>query len=105
MVNGPVLRWFAPVQVQPFTVKAAPAAADPLTLPTTWLLEGPGQFQHFWARVVVVPEMAAWHDLYLVALTLVAAAVAMPGRYRRPLVVVGAVLAVVAVVLQRGVTP
>lgn len=104
-VNGPVLRWFAPVMVQPYNVEVAPAAADPLTLPPTWLLEGPGPFQPYWARLVVVPELAAWHDLYLVALTLLAAAVALPGRYRRPLLVVGAVLVVVAVALQARVTP
>ena len=84
-INGPVLRWIAPVQVQPISVEAAAAHADPLTLPATWLLEGPGPFQDYWARIVVLPELAAWHDLYLVALTLLAAAVALPGRYRRPL--------------------
>ena len=104
-INGPVLRWLAPVQIQPISVEAAAAHADPLTLPATWLLEGPGPFQDYWARIVVVPELAAWHDLYLVALTMLAAAVALPGRYRRPLAVVGAVLAVVAVALQWSVTP
>lgn len=104
-INGPVLRWVAPLQVQPLHVEAAPASTDPLTLPATWLLEGPGPFQDYWARLVVVPELAAWHDLYLLALTLLAAAVALPGRYRRPLVVVGASLAVVAVLLQASVTP
>jgi hypothetical protein len=104
-LNGPVLRWFAPVMVQPYNVQVAPATADPLTLPSTWLLEGPGPFQAYWARLVVVPELAAWHDLYLIALALLAAAIALPGRYRRPLVVLGAVLAVVAVALQSSVTP
>ena len=69
------------------------------------LLEGPGQFQDHWARLAVVPELAAWHDLYLVALTLLAAAVALPGRYRRRLAVVGASVAVVAVLLQASVIP
>ena len=104
-VNGPVLRWFAPVMVQPYNVEVAPATADPLTLPASWLLEGPGPFQPYWARLVVVPELAAWHDLYLVSLTLLAAAVALPGRYRRPLLVAGAVLAVASVLLQARVTP
>lgn len=104
-VNGPVVRWFAPVMVQPYNVEVAPATADPLTLPATWLLEGPGPFQPYWARLVVVPELAAWHDVYLVALTLLAAAIALPGRYRRPLLVAGGVLAVVAVLLQARVTP
>lgn len=104
-INGPVLRWLAPVQVQPISVEVASAHTDPQTLPATWLLEGPGPFQDYWARIVVVPELAAWHDLYLVALTLLAAAVALPGRYRRRLVVVGASVAVVAVLLQASVTP
>lgn len=104
-INGPVLRWFAPLMVQPYNIEAAPADADPLTLPATWLLEGPGPFQPYWARLVVVPELAAWHDVYLVALTLLTAAVALPGRYRRPLLVSGAVLGVVAVLLQARVSP
>ena len=52
-----------------------------------------------------MPELAAWHDLYLVALTLLAAAVALPGRYRNRLAVVGAIVAVVSVLLQASVTP
>lgn len=104
-VNGPVLRWITPVQIQPLSIEVAPAHSDPLSLPATWLLEGPGPYQDYWARIVVVPQLAGWHDLYLVALTLLTAAVALPGRYRRPLVAVGAVLAVVAVVLQNSVTP
>lgn len=104
-LNGPVLRWFAPVMVQPYNVEVAPANTDPMTLPATWLLEGPGPFQPFWARLVVVPELTAWHDLYLVALTLLASAVALPGRYRRPLLLGGVVLAVVTVLLQARVTP
>ena len=104
-VNGPVLRWFAPLMVQPYNVEVAPASADPLALPASWLLEGPGPYQPFWARLVIVPELAAWHDLYLVALALLAAAVALPGRYRRPLLVGGVLLAVVAVLLQARVTP
>ena len=104
-LNGPVLRWFAPVMVQPYNVDVAPASTDPLTLPPTWLLEGPGPYQPFWARLVVQPELAAWHDLYLVALALLATAVALPGRYRRPLLFGGLVLAVATVLLQARVNP
>ncbi|EWT02012.1 hypothetical protein N865_20340 [Intrasporangium oryzae NRRL B-24470] len=104
-LNGPVLRLFAPLMVQPYNIEVAPAATDPLTLPSTWLLEGPGPFQPYWARLVIVPELGAWHDLYLVAVTLLAAAVALPGRYRRPLLAAGAVLAVVTVLLQARVSP
>lgn len=58
-LNGPVLRLFAPLMVQPYNVEVAPAATDPLTLPSTWLLEGPGPFQPYWARLVIVPELGA----------------------------------------------
>jgi hypothetical protein len=104
-LNGPVVRWFAPLMVQPYNVEVAAAATNPLTLPPTWLLEGPGPYQPYWARLVIIPELAAWHDLYLVALTLLAAAIALPGRYRRPLLLGGVVLAVVAVLLQARVSP
>ena len=104
-LNGPVLRWFAPVMVLPYNIEAAPPNTDPLTLPPTWLLEGPGPYQPFWARLVVVPELAAWHNLYLVALTLLAAALALPGRYRRPLLLGGLVLAAATVLLQARVSP
>ena len=69
------------------------------------MLSAPGEFQDYWARLVVSPAMAAWHDVYLVALTLLAVAVAVPGRTRRWLLVAGALLAVVAVLMQRVVTP
>ena len=101
-----MLRWVAPLQVQPLHRRGRQRRPPTrFTLPAAWLLEGPGQFQDHWARLVVVPELAAWHDLYLVALTLLAAAVALPGRYRRRLAVVGASVAVVAVLLQASVTP
>jgi hypothetical protein len=104
VVNGPVLRWFAPVLVQPLELDVAPPSTDPLTLPTGWLLQPPGEFQPYWARIVVVPELAAWHALYLLGLALLAAAVAIPG-YRRRLAALGAVVAGVAVLLQASVTP
>lgn len=101
--NGPVLRWIAPVQVQPAYVDVGPPETDPTTFPAGWLLVAPGEFQDHWARVVVSPAMALWHDLYLVGLVALAVAVAVPGRARRPLVIGGAVLAVAGVVLQRTV--
>ncbi|HSO65460.1 MAG TPA: hypothetical protein VLQ78_10200 [Ornithinibacter sp.] len=104
VVNGPVLRWFAPVQVQPLELNVAPPGTDPLTLPAGWLLQPPGEFQDHWARIVVVPELAAWHGVYLLGVTLLAAAVAIP-VYRRRLAALGAVLAVVAVLIQASVTP
>lgn len=104
VVNGPVLRWLAPVQVQPLRLEAAPAATDPLTLPADWLLLRPDQYRDEWSRIVVLPELAAWHVVYLLGLALLAAAVAIPG-YRRRLAVSGVALAGVGVLLQAIVSP
>jgi hypothetical protein len=101
--NGPVLRWLTPVQVQPLDIWAAPPTADPTTLPAQWLLQAPGPYQDFWARITFSPALAAGHDVYLLGLTLLAAAVAVPGRRRRVLLVAGAALAVAGALLQRGV--
>jgi hypothetical protein len=105
LFNGPVLRWFALVQVQPTYVDVGPPQTDPSTFPSSWLLTGPGEYQDHWARLVVSPAMAAWHDVYLVGLIALAAAVAVPGRTRRPLVAAGAVLVVAGVLMQRAVAP
>lgn len=103
--NGPYLRWFTPLQVQPVTVEAGPWDADPTTFPETWLLTGPGQYQDYWSREVVSVWLATWHDLYLVGLVLLAVAVAVPGRTRRPLAVAGAVVAAAGIALQQVVAP
>lgn len=105
VVNGPVLRWLTPVQVLPLEVEVAPLGADPATLPSDWLLQSPGEFAPYWGRILVVPELAAWHDVYLVGLALLVAAVAVPGRSRRVLAGAGAVVGAVGVVMQAGVTP
>lgn len=103
--NGPVLRALAPVQVQPVYVDIGPPETDPLTFPADWLLSAPGEFQDHWARVVVSPALAWWHNAYLVGLVLLAVAVAVPGRARRPLLAAGAAIAVAGVLLQQAVTP
>jgi hypothetical protein len=105
MFNGDVIRWLAPVQVQPIPVEVGPRATDPTTFPESWLLSVPGEFQAEWARLVVSPATAAWHDLYLVALVMLLAAVAVPGRVRRPLLAGGLLLAVGAVLMQWAVAP
>jgi hypothetical protein len=105
MFNGSVLRWLTPIQVQPLYVDAGPASTDPTTFPGDWLLAAPSDWQDDWARLVVSPSLAAWHDVYLVALTVVAVGAVIPGRSRRPLLLAGAVLGVAAVLLQRMVTP
>ncbi|MFC7492798.1 MULTISPECIES: hypothetical protein [unclassified Nocardioides] len=103
--NGPVLRWLAIVQVQPAYVDIGPPQTDPATFPSSWLLTGPGVYQDHWARVVVSPAMAMWHNVYLVGLVLLAVGVAAPGRARWPLLVSGAVVAVAGVALQQVVAP
>jgi hypothetical protein len=103
--NGPALRVFALVQTQPVVVPVARTGTDPLTLPSSWLLSAPGQYQDFWGRVVVSPQLAAWHDVYLVGLTALLAGLALRGRFGRALVVTGLVVAAAAVVLQKAVHP
>lgn len=103
--NGEVLLWLTPMQVQPVSVDVGPVSTDPTTFPASWLLSAPGEFQDHWVRLVVSPALAGWHDVYLVALTALVVAVAVPGRLRRPLVAAGVLLAVLAVLLQRAVTP
>ena len=55
--------------------------------PVDWLLSAPGEFQDYWVRLVVSPALAAWHDVYLVALT-----AARWSRSRCPAGCVGALL-------------
>jgi hypothetical protein len=105
LFNGPALTAFSVIQTQPLTVPVGPVTADPTSFPASWLLAAPGQYQDFWGRVVVSPSMAAWHDLYLVGLTLLLAAIALHGRPRRATGAVGVVLAVLGVVAQKLVQP
>ena len=105
LFNGAVVRWLTPIQVQPLYVEAGPASTDPTTFPSDWLLLAPSDWQDHWARLVVSPSLAAWHDVYLVALTALAMGAVIPGRGRRPLLLAGALLGVAAVLLQRMVTP
>jgi hypothetical protein len=103
--NGPVARMLTPLQVQPLEVEIGPVQTDPTTFPASWLLAAPGDYRDHWARVVVSPQLAAWHDLYLVAVTALLAAIAVPGRWRRGLLVVAGSVAVLAVLAQLAVTP
>jgi hypothetical protein len=99
------LRWLAPVQVQPVSVEVAQVGSDPTQLPDSWLLAGPTEFQDHWARLVISQELAAWHDAYLVGLTLLTLAVVVSGRWRRGLLVTGAAIVLVAVPVQPTVSP
>ena len=105
LFQGRTVEAFTPLQVQPNYVDVGPAATDPTTFPSDWLLSAPGEYQHYWARLVVSPELAAWHDLYLLGLTALLVAAVVPGRARRPLLAIGGVVAAVAVVLQLLVAP
>lgn len=105
MWNGPQLMAFSIIQTQPLTVPIAPPTADPSTFPSSWLLSAPGEYQDFWGRVVVSPAMAAWHDVYLAGLTLLAAAVVLHAGARRTAGVAGIVLTVAGVVAQKLVQP
>lgn len=98
-------RWLTPLQSQPVLVEVGPVETDPTTFPTDWLLAAPGEFQEHWARIVVSPSLAAWHDVYLVGLIAVLSGLVAGGRCRRVLLVVGTVAAVGAVVAQRAVSP
>jgi hypothetical protein len=97
---------FSVVQVQPIAVPVGDATADPLSFPATWLLEGPGDFRDGWARLFVSTELAWWHCGWLMGLSAVLLAVAVPaGTARRVLLLGGAALAVAAAVVQVQVIP
>jgi hypothetical protein len=104
MAVGP-LQWLVLLQVQPGLVDVGPQTTDPMTFPEDWLLARPNEFQDFWARLVVSPALAAWHDLYLIGLTMLAVAAAIPGRWRRHLAIGGALVAGLAVLMQSTVAP
>jgi hypothetical protein len=97
---------FSVLQVQPIRVDAGPASADPLGFPAHWLLEGPGDFSGRWSRVFVSDALAWWHAVWLLGLSAVVVAFAVPpGRARRLLVAGGSVVAAVGVVAQYVVLP
>lgn len=105
MWNGPQLTAFALIQTQPLVVPVGAATADPAGFPASWLLSAPSQYQDFWGRVVVSPAMSAWHDVYLLGLTLLAAAVVLHGRARRTAGIAGLVLTLTGVAAQKLVQP
>jgi hypothetical protein len=105
MLQSGVARWLTPLQVQPVRVEVASYDANPATFPSSWLLSQPDAYQDHWARLVVSPSLAAWHDLYLVGLVLLALGIALPGRWRRALLAGGAVVAVLGVAGQVMATP
>jgi hypothetical protein len=57
--QGPHVVPFSIIQIQPVNVYAAPGDADPLKLPTSWLLSSPGEYQEFWGRQFASAHLAA----------------------------------------------
>lgn len=103
--QGPVVRYLALLQVQPVPVEVGPPGVDPTTFPSSWLLSAPGEHQDHWARLVVSPSLAAWHDVYLLGLVVALAALVVGGRTRGWWVAGGLALAAVGVVAQAVVAP
>jgi hypothetical protein len=101
--NSPPLHVFAPLQSMPMRVNLPQYSAIADT-PTNWWVETPGQYDPEFRRSIVHLPTVAFHNLYLIGLTmLVGAAVAR--RHRRTVRVGGAVLAFAAVVAQLVVSP
>ena len=98
----PGLRYLTPLQIFPFYERPAwrrsPIPAD---YPSDWILSAPDGWQDGWSRLIVSPEVAVGHDVYLLGLTLLLSAVLISTpRTRRQLVTIGALLAVTGVVAQ-----
>ena len=96
---------FSIVQTQPVNVVAGPVDSDPTTFPDTWLLSAPGEYQAYWGRQFVSTALAAWHDLWLLALATVATACSYDGRPRWRWVALGAAAGTLAAVMQVRVIP
>ena len=105
LFDATVVRWLVPIQPQPMVVEIGSWDTDPTTFPASWLLSAPGEYQDFWARLVVSPTVAAWHDVYLVGLITVLVGIAVPGRLRPFFLVGGLLVAAAALLLQQAVAP
>ena len=96
---------FSILQIQPVYVDVGPVTANPLDFPSEWLLSSPGEYQDHWARLVVSGHLAAWHNVWLLGLTCLFLAVALPRGRRTALLGAGSLLAVAGVVMQYVVIP
>lgn len=101
----PVIVPFSIVQVQPVNVRIAPRDADPQTFPAGWLLSRPAEFQDWWGRLYVSNALAGWHDLWLLGLTCLFLAMAVPGPWRRRLLAVGTLVSVISITAQYWLIP
>lgn len=98
-------RYLVPAQMQPLELAIDGNATDPSTFPADWLLVDPDEKGGEWRRVVIDQPLAAAHDLYLVALAVLATGVALRGKRGRQLVIAGGTLVLVTVALQVMVIP
>lgn len=106
LFSDPGVTPFSVLQVQPVRVEAGPGSTDPLTFPSHWLLEGPGDYSTVWSRLFVSTALGWWHAVWLLGLAATVLAAAVPaGRARRLLLLAGPVLAVIGVVAQVVVIP
>lgn len=91
---------FSILQIQPVSLRVGPVDADPLSFPSTWLLSAPGEYQDHWARLLVSVPLGVGHNVWLLGLTCLFLAVALPRRLRAVLLGVGSALAIAGVALQ-----
>lgn len=96
---------FSIMQTQPVSVEVGPPSLDPTTLPESWLLSAPNEYQDHWARLVVSDTLAAWHNAWLIGLACLFLGLVLSGPWRRRLLVAGGLLAFVSVAVQFAVMP
>ncbi len=92
------LRYVTALQTQPIEIDL-PAGTTPADMPGLQL-SAPDRYQDAWRWVVVDHTMAAWHDVYLLALVMVCSGLAVRGRTGRAVGAIGALVAIGAVVMQ-----
>jgi hypothetical protein len=104
--SWPGIRYLTPHQILPFYDEQPVAINAPAHYPSDWILAAPDESEGGWTRLIVSPDVAVGHDVYLVGLILLLFAVVISTpRTRRQLVTIGALLAVIGVVAQAVVAP
>lgn len=104
--QGRVVNAFSILQSQPVYVDVGPPGTSPSTFPGDWLLEPPNEYRDHWARLVVSEPLAWWHSGWLLGLSALLVASALPsGRLRKAVAAAGALVAVVSVAAQLMVYP
>lgn len=106
LFGAPSVTPFSILQVQPVNLPIGHAPADPTSFPAEWLLTGPDGFSDRWQRQFVSESLAWAHNLWLLGLSALALAFAVPGSTaRHRLVLAGATLATLGIVIQFRVIP